>query len=75
MTAGAEYSPIIPFDRIKTIPGLLCSYLDYYHPWRTHRALGQDAPDGRRVQLAELEQIGEFPVDQGLHHYYLPRAA
>ena len=54
---------------------LLSSYLDYYHPWRTHRSLGQDAPDGRRVRLAELDQIAEFPVVQGLHHYYLPKAA
>lgn len=27
----------------------LSSYLDYHHPWRTHRALGQDASDGRAV--------------------------
>ena len=25
---------------------LLSSYLDYYHPWRTHRSLDRDAPDG-----------------------------
>ena len=54
---------------------LLSSYLDYYHPWRTHRSLDQDAPDGRPVRLAELGQIAELPVIQGLHHYYLPRAA
>ena len=54
---------------------LLSSYLDYYHPWRTHRSLGQDAPDGRRVRLTELDQIAEFPVVQGIHHYYLPKAA
>jgi len=54
---------------------LLSSYLDYYHPWRTHRSLDQDAPDRRPVRLAELGQIAEFPVVHGLHHYYLPRAA
>ena len=54
---------------------LLSSYLDYYHPWRTHRSLGQDAPNGRRVRSAELDQVVEFPVVQGLHHFYLPRAA
>ena len=54
---------------------LLSSYLDYYHPWRTHRSLEQDAPDGRPVRKAELGQITEFPVVQGLHHYYMPRAA
>ena len=54
---------------------LLSSYLDYYHPWRTHRSLDQDAPDGGWVRLVELGQIVEFPVVQGLHHYHLPRAA
>ena len=54
---------------------LLSTYLDYYHPWRTHRSLNQDAPDGRRVRSAELGQVAEFPAVQGLHHYYLPRAA
>ena len=54
---------------------LLSSYLDYYHPWRTHRSLDQDAPDGRPVQLAKPNQIAEFPIVQGLHHYYLPKAA
>ena len=54
---------------------ILSSYLDYYHPWRTHRSLDQDAPDARRVRLAELGQVAEFPAVQGLHHYYLPRAA
>ena len=53
----------------------LFSYLDYYHPWRTHRSLNQDAPDGRPVRLAKPGQIAEFPVVHGLHHYYLPRAA
>jgi putative transposase len=54
---------------------LLSSYLDYYHPWRTHRSLDQDAPDRRPARSAELGQVVEFPVVQGLHHYYLPRAA
>jgi transposase InsO family protein len=54
---------------------LLSSYLDYYHPWRTHRSLDQDAPAGRPVRLAKPDQITEFPVVHGLHHYYLPRAA
>ncbi len=54
---------------------LLSSYLDYYHPWRTHQSLDQDAPNGRRVRLAEPGQVIEFPVVQGLHHYYLPKAA
>ncbi len=54
---------------------LLSSYLDYYHPWRTHRSLDQDAPVGRPVRIAKLDQIAEFPVVHGLHHYYLPGAA
>ena len=68
---------IAPPDRLiwSVLAKLWSQYLDYYHPWRTHRALGQDAPDGRRVRLAKLDQIAEFPVVQGLHHYYLPKAA
>ena len=54
---------------------LLSSYLDYYHPWRTHRSLDQDAPDGRRVRLGKPGQIVEIPIVHELHHYYLPRAA
>ena len=33
---------------------LLSSYLDYYHPWRTHRSLDRDAPDGRAVRNDDL---------------------
>jgi len=54
---------------------LLSSYLDYYHPWRTHRSLDRDAPDGRPVRSAEPNHVIEFPAVQGLHHYYLPKAA
>ena len=54
---------------------LISSYLDYYHPWRTHRSLDQDAPNGRRVRLTEPGQVVEFPIVHGLHHYYLPKAA
>jgi hypothetical protein len=54
---------------------LLSSYLDYYHPWRTHRTLGQDAPDGRPVRTAEPCNVVEFPAVHGLHHVYLPQTA
>ncbi len=54
---------------------LLSPYLDYYHTWRTHRSSDQDAPHGRRVRFAELGHVVEFPIVQGLHHYYLASAA
>ena len=53
---------------------LLSSYLDYYHPWRTHRSLDRDAPDGRPVQSAEPDHVIAFPAVHRLHHYYLPKA-
>ena len=40
-----------------------------------NRSFEQDTPDGRLVPFAEPGQVVEFPIVQGLHHYYLPRAA
>jgi hypothetical protein len=37
--------------------------------------LDRDAPDGRPVRSAEPKHVIEFPAVQGLHHYYLPKAA
>jgi len=54
---------------------LLSCYLDYYHPWRTHRSLDRDAPDGRPIRVAEPCNVLEFPAVHGLHHVYLPKAA
>ena len=54
---------------------LLSSYLDYYHPWRTHRSLDQDAPEGRPVRSAEPDNVLELSAVHGLHHCYLPKAA
>jgi putative transposase len=54
---------------------LMSSYLDYYHPWRTHQSLNSDAPDGHRVRAVEPCNVVEFPAVHGLHHVYLPKAA
>jgi transposase InsO family protein len=54
---------------------LMSSYLDYYHPWRTHQSLDRDAPDGRSVRAGDLCNVVEFPAVHGLHHVYLPKAA
>ncbi len=54
---------------------LLSAYLDYYHPWRTHRSLAGDAPDHRPVRPAKPAQVIDFPAVHGLHHYYLPKVA
>ena len=54
---------------------LMSSYLDYYHPWRTHQSLDRDAPDGRPIRSAEAGDVVEYPAVHGLHHYYLPMAA
>ena len=54
---------------------LMSSYLDYYHPWRTHQSLDRDAPKGRPERAAEPSNAVEFPAVHGLHHVYLPRAA
>ncbi|MGB5774050.1 MAG: integrase core domain-containing protein [Sedimenticolaceae bacterium] len=54
---------------------LISSYLDYYHPWRTHQSLDRDAPKGRPVRAAEPGNVVEFPAVHGLHQVYLPKAA
>jgi len=59
----------------KHLKRLLTAYLDYYHPWRPHRALADDAPDHRLVRPAKPAQVVDFPAVHGLHHYYLPKVA
>ncbi|MDP6182230.1 MAG: integrase core domain-containing protein [Gammaproteobacteria bacterium] len=54
---------------------LLSSYLDYYHPWRTHRSLDEDAPAGRPVRSTVDGNVLELPAVHGLHLCYLPKAA
>ena len=54
---------------------VLSSYLDYYHPWRTHQSLERDAPNGRTIRRAQPGKVDECPVVEGLHHYYVPLAA
>jgi putative transposase len=54
---------------------LLTEYFQYYHYWRTHRALDMDCPQPRPVQWPELGQIREVPEVGGLHHHYERRAA
>jgi transposase InsO family protein len=54
---------------------LLTSYFQYYHHWRTHRALDMDCPLQRPVQLPEAGLAREVPEVGGLHHHYERRAA
>jgi putative transposase len=54
---------------------LLTGYFQYYHHWRTHRALEMDCPVPRPVQRPERGLIREVPDVRGLHHHYERRAA
>jgi putative transposase len=54
---------------------LLNGYFQYYHHWRTHRALEMDCPIPRPVQRPELGLIWEVPEVGGLHHHYERRVA
>jgi putative transposase len=54
---------------------LLTGYFQYYHHWRTHRALAMDCPMPRPVQRPEAGLIREGPEVGGLHHHYERRAA
>ena len=48
---------------------------EYYHPCRTHLALGKDAPEPRAAEPPETGRVIELPVVAGLHHRYSRRAA
>jgi hypothetical protein len=63
------------FARDRYIKRLMSSYLDYYHPWRTHQSLNGAAPHGHPLRAAEPCDVVEFPAVHGLHHVYLPKAA
>ena len=54
---------------------ILKSYLEYYHPSRTHLGLGKDTPEPRAIQPLEMGEIVEVPQVGGLHHRYERRAA
>ena len=45
----------------------MSSYLDCYHPWRTHQSLNGDAPHGRPLRAAEPCDVVEFSAVHGLH--------
>ena len=46
------------------------------HPcWRTHLALGKDAPIRTKVRPPKLAQVIEIPEVGGLHHRYARQAA
>jgi len=54
---------------------LLTEYFQYYHHWRTHRALDMDCPVPRPVQRPEVGSIREVPDVGRLHHHYERRTA
>jgi transposase InsO family protein len=53
----------------------LSLYASYYHNWRTHLALGKDAPQSRRTQVPTEGNVVEIRELGGLHHHYERRAA
>ena len=53
----------------------LTAYASYYHDWRTHLALGKDAPQPRRIQPSAEGNVVEIREVGGLHHHYERRAA
>jgi transposase InsO family protein len=54
---------------------ILTGYFQYYHRFRTHRALDMDAPATRPVQPPALGPVQEVPEVGGLHHHYERQAA
>ena len=54
---------------------IVARYLDYYHDWRTHLSLSQDAPNPRPMHPPDRGRVVEFPDIGGLHHHYERLAA
>jgi putative transposase len=54
---------------------LLTVYFQYYHRWRTHRALEMDCPVPRPVQRPDVGLIREVTEVGGWHHHDERRAA
>ena len=65
---------VIVFNE-RSLRRTLRSYVDYHQCWRTHLALGKDAPITRKVQPPKLGQVLEIPEVGGLHHRYERQAA
>ena len=65
---------VIVFNE-RSLRRILRSYVAYHQRWRTHLALGKDAPITRTVQPPELGQVIEIPEVGGLHHRYVRQAA
>lgn len=53
----------------------LKDYFRYDHPHRTHRALDEEAPEPRAVELPDQGKIIALPWVSGLHHRYARQAA
>jgi putative transposase len=60
---------------VRHLRRLLIEYFQYYHHWRTHRALGMDCPVPRPLQRSEVGSIRKVPEVGGLHHHYERRVA
>ena len=65
---------LIDFNE-RSLRRILRSYVAYHQRWRTHLALGKDAPLTRKVQPPRLGSVIEIPEVGGLHHRYVRQAA
>ena len=65
---------VIVFNE-RSLRRILRSYFAYHQRWRTHLALGKDAPITRKIQPPKLGQVIEIPEVGGLHHRYVRQAA
>jgi len=53
----------------------LHSFIDYYHPSRTHLGLEKDSPEPKPVQPPASGRVIAIPELGGTHHRYERRAA
>jgi transposase InsO family protein len=54
---------------------IIGEFLQYYHHDRTHQGLGQEAPNGRKIDPPNKGMVNSRLILGGLHHRYFREAA
>jgi putative transposase len=75
VTLGQECLDHVIVWNERSLRRTLKQFLAYYHEWRTHLSLDEDAPQPRAPHLPACGTIFQVTHVDGLHHHYERRAA